>query len=187
MLITRRNNLDEVLEIIFDEIKRSVVDRKHPFRYLVFSSSAKNASSRYVVLRGIDSKGRLMIYTDGRSRKVEEIRKNNQVQLLFFHPRKKVQVIISGLASLADDSKTDGEWESVQGYARKSYTTAKAPGTPVIKPEDAFDWDDELQSKYFRVILVDPFKVEILQLDGQEHLRAIYNKETEWKGSWVVP
>jgi len=187
MLFNRTNDLQEVLQRVQKELGRATVDRKHPFRYVVLSTVSESVSSRYVVLRKIDDSGALMIYTDIRSRKVTEVKDDQRIQLVFFHPKMKTQVIVSGNAEILSGSVVADIWSNIQGNAWKAYTSVDAPGTPVANPTDAYRWDKTLDSQYFAVLKIVPTSIEVLQLDRFEHLRMIFTAENNWEGNWLVP
>ncbi len=188
MLIERNQNLQHVLNSLKKEVQRATVDRRHPFRWVVLSTYGKMVSSRYVVLRKVEEDSRFLLYTDLRSQKVDHIRKNPEVQLLFFHPQKKAQLIISGVAALHHkDELVKAHVGFVQGEGRKSYTSRKAPGDSIPEPSEAYDWDDSSFNDNFCIISVESNKWEVLQLGGSEHLRAQFRKDDNWKGEWLVP
>ncbi|MEM6830901.1 MAG: pyridoxamine 5'-phosphate oxidase family protein, partial [Bacteroidota bacterium] len=98
MLISPKDELTTVFETVKHEIHRATLDKKHPFRFVVLSTFGSSISSRYVVLRKVSENFHPIIYTDLRSQKVGDIRSHKSIQLLFYHPQKRVQVVISGEA-----------------------------------------------------------------------------------------
>ncbi len=182
------DNLDDILTSVKQEIRRATVDHKHPFRYVILGTGADSISMRHVVLRKVDDQFNLMIYTDSRTQKVDQINQNQQCQLLFYHPRKKVQVKVSCVATICqNDEVTRKHWLNVLGENQKAYCSVKAPGDPINSPIEAFEWDDGFSSKYFTVLSLSPTQIEILQIRGAEHLRVIFKQIKEWSGQWLVP
>ncbi|MEL6557067.1 MAG: pyridoxamine 5'-phosphate oxidase family protein [Bacteroidota bacterium] len=188
MLIDIQDSLRDVLQNVRKEIRRAAVDRKHPFRFVVLGTVQSSVAMRYVVLRKVDEDFNLLIYTDHRSRKVKDVVQNPNVQLLFYHPQKRVQVIISCRVAIHhNDELAKKHWNHVQGEARKAYCSIDAPGERIDAPSDAYEWEAELSDKYFTVLSMKPNKIEVLQLNGLEHLRAIFENKSDWNGQWLVP
>lgn len=188
MLIHMDHSLMEVFEAVKQELKRATFDKKHPFRYTVLSTQSDHVRSRYVVLREIAHPFQFIIYTDNRSRKVKDLAKHNEAQLLFYHPKKQVQVILTGYTSLLQHEKFSNEaWSKVQGNAQRAYNTLKAPGTPINDPKDGHLWREAMDDEHFAVITIDPHQIEVLQLNRLEHIRASFQKSDDWKGQWLVP
>ncbi|MEM9389680.1 MAG: pyridoxamine 5'-phosphate oxidase family protein [Bacteroidota bacterium] len=188
MLIHINDNLTQVILSIQHEIHRAAVDRKHPFRYVVLGTQDGTIAMRYIVLRKVEEDFTFVLYTDHCSGKVGQIRNNPGCQLLFYHPQKKAQVIISGTMTVHHtDSVAEKHWQYVQGEARKAYCSIQAPGTPINRPEEAYEWDSPMTFDHFAVLHFEPTRIAVLQLSGLEHLRAIFEKIDNWKGTWVVP
>ena len=177
-------------EDIWALLKRAMADKKHPFRFLVLATSNTRAPGmRYVVLRKIDEAGHLILFTDQRSSKVTEIRINPEVTLLFYHPQARLQVRVEGRASLHHKDAVCREyWPMVQGETWKAYGSIKVPGEVIDRPDEAYEWDEDLAKELFTIIRIDPKRMEVLQLNGLTHLRAGFEKqEGEWSGDWLVP
>jgi hypothetical protein len=52
----------------------------------------------------------------------------------------------------------------------------------------AYQWNEEMDNAFFTVIKVEPKSVEVLQLNGLEHIRASFLKrEGDWQMGWLVP
>lgn len=188
MLIEKDYNLTTVFTTVKHEIRRATLDKRHPFRYVVLGTEAAPVAMRYVVLRKVDDSLNLTLYTDHRSGKIHQLNAEPRAQLLFYHPGKKVQVMINGTAILHhQDSLALQHWQNVQGDARKAYASTLAPGTSIKQPKDAYMWNSPMTAEHFTVIQFEPTRVEVLQLNGLEHLRAFFSKESSWNGTWVVP
>lgn len=188
MLIQSRDTLEEVLSSVIHEIHRGALDKKHPFRYSILSTVYKGMpESRYIVLREVDDEDlACYFHTDGRSDKVSEIKNNNSASVLLYHPSKKVQIRLKGKAFFDNEKKEI--WANMSADAKKAYTSKKAPGEVINSPESGWEWDDEAKSEYFTIIRFVPSEMEILQLSGQEHLRAQFTRnEKLWDSVWLQP
>ncbi|MGD1848998.1 MAG: pyridoxamine 5'-phosphate oxidase family protein [Salibacteraceae bacterium] len=188
MLIAPSDSLAEVWQTLKQELRRGAVDKKHPFRFVVMSTAGEGVHSRYVVLRQVQEDFGLVIYTDARSRKLPQLQADHRCQLLFYHPKKQVQVIVSASVDVHQNgSLFDVHLPKAQGYAARSYTTVLPPGTPIAKPKDGMQWDESTLAENFRVLVTQPYAVELLQLGRGEHLRARFHASDNWAGSWLVP
>lgn len=188
MLIESGNSLDDILTNVKKEIQRAAVDRRHPFRLVVLGTNRLGVAIRYVVLRKVDENFNLLIYTDHRSRKVKELIQDSSAQLLFYHPQKKVQVIVTCNADIHHgDELAKRHWNNVHGEARKAYCSIDAPGEKIDSPSEAYEWEAKLSDNHFTVLSMKPQKIEVLQLNGLEHLRVVFEEDSNWKGQWHVP
>lgn len=191
MLFKIQNSPSEVFSIVKHELHRGALDKKHPFRYLVFGTQGDAAPDlRHVVLRKGDEDLNIFMYTDSRTQKVKSIQADPNVSLLFYHPQKRAQIRISGQAYLHhQDVLATAHWNRVQGEARKAYNSLIAPGLSIFQPEEAFFWNEDLSSnQHFMLIRIIPYSIEALQLNVLEHLRIRFAREEEsWTGSWIAP
>ena len=171
-----------------DELHKSIVQKKHPFRYFTFATLGQENKPRLrtVVLRKITKDFTLTFYTDARSKKITHIKDNNRVSLLFYHPKKLLQLQIEGVATIIDDkTKLKDSWNGVQPNSKKDYTTYRAPGSPIDNPDNVSYLEDE---NYFCQVEITPLIIEYLRLKRPNHLRIRYSKtNTDWEGQILVP
>ena len=171
-----------------DELHKILVQKKHPFRYFTLATLGLENIPRLrtVVLRKITDDLTLTFYTDKRSKKIAHLKENNKVSLLFYHPKKLLQVQIEGIATIIDDkTKLKDSWNEVQPNSRKDYTTDCAPGSPIDNPDSVSYLEDK---NYFCQVEITPLKIEYLKLKRPNHLRIRYSKtNTDWVGEFLVP
>ncbi|WP_425237876.1 pyridoxamine 5'-phosphate oxidase family protein [Ulvibacterium sp.] len=173
---------------ITKELRNGATEKAHPFRYCTMATVGLERMPRLrtVVLRKVSRNLNISIYTDQRSKKILHIKENNRVSLLFYHPKKLVQIKIEGLA----DIHTKGEilekyWKEVQPGSRKDYTTSVAPGSDISNP-DAVEYLED--KNYFCIVEIEPFKIEYLKLQRPNHLRIKFSKINDsWKSDFLVP
>jgi len=190
MLFTRENTPTEIWKTLVHEIHRGALDTKHPFRYLNLGTMGKEYPEvRTVVLRKVDEQLNCLVYTDFRSAKVSEILANPLVLIHFYNPKQRVQVRIQARVIVHhQDSLASTYWSQVQGDAQKAYNSTLAPGSKIEIPGQAYDWPEEMDSRFFAVLELAPKAIEALQLDGLNHLRINFSKKQEnWEGEWLVP
>ncbi|MFS4456829.1 pyridoxamine 5'-phosphate oxidase family protein [Maribacter sp. 2304DJ31-5] len=170
------------------ELQKSVVEKGHPFRYFTLATTGMDnlARLRTVVLRYVSKDLKLIFYTDKRSKKITHIKENNKVSLLFFHPKKLLQLKIEGKAHIiADENLLKKYWHEVQPNNRKDYTTTIAPGNAINDPDHVTYLNDK---NYFCMIEIQPFKIEYLKLKKTDHVRIRFsNEKNKWNGEFLVP
>jgi len=192
VFIEAHQSKEEIFRNIKKELLRATVDKRHPFRFTVLGSQGeKSVQQRYVVLRSIREKLHFIMYTDYRSDKCEELQQSSSSSLLFYHPTKKLQVRVTGEASIhRGDALARKEWDKVQGEAVSAYTSTKAPGSEINSPEESYEWTDPDDQNYFSVIRIKPHTIEALQLNRSEHLRIrfLLNEDQNiQKAQWLTP
>lgn len=190
MLIDSSHTTGDVWQVVVQELRRAIVDPKHPFRFVVLGSTdGREVSQRYVVLRDLDDSLNFYIFTDTRTQKVDHLNKLPNCSLLFYHDRKRVQIRVNGVVEIHQHSGLKEEyWKRVHGEAQKAYTSVKAPGEQINSWEDAHNWDLSSESDYFTVLKIIPAQVDVLQLNGLEHFRIRFSKlNQEWTGQRLVP
>ncbi len=184
--------LPDFWKLATSELTRANADRRHPFRHVVMATCTMNMpSQRTVVMRKFDPEKGLLIYTDNRSQKFSDLQEHpaNAASLLFWHPRKKLQISMAGQVSLTMNKEdTLTHWRQVPAVSKPSYTTQKPPGSIIDAPADvAYDALAE-DGRYFAPLLFYPRSVQLLQLNQDFHLRAGFSLENEaWAGHWLVP
>jgi pyridoxine/pyridoxamine 5'-phosphate oxidase len=179
-------------DIFFEELKahlfKGIHKKGHPFRYGVFASIGLQGEPalRTVVLRHVSDDLTLRFYTDGRSNKIEQIKNNNRVSLLFYHPKQLLQVKVEGIATIISKKETlQKYWSGVQPNSRKDYITSLKPGSSISHP-DAVEYVAE--ENYFTILEITPTRIEYLKLKRPNHLRIQFLKtDINWKGTFLVP
>ena len=93
-------------------------------------------TSRIVVLRDYEAAGpELTWYTDRRSDKVAELRRDPACALLFYHADHRIQLRVDAIAvELSDEAERTRRWSEVGAAARANYATVHPPGSPLGGP-----------------------------------------------------
>lgn len=180
--------IENYLEEAKSEIEKGAYKKGHPFRYFTLATVDKSneAVLRTVVLRQVTEDFKLRVYTDRRSNKVQQLLHNSTASLLFYHPKKLLQLKVTGKATLVDDpEELQRYYSGVQPASRKDYTTEEAPGTPISNP-DAVSYKED--KHHFCIIEIDPTAIEYLQLKRPNHIRVAFIKNgDEWEGKFLNP
>jgi pyridoxamine 5'-phosphate oxidase len=190
MLLHPTDTLSEMLQKVQLEFTKACKSKKHPFRYVVFGTVLNQKSDlRYVVLRDYTDDGKLVVFTDLRSNKIKAIQENPTVSLLFYHPRKGLQVKVEGSTQIL----TEGHYfnfskQRVQGDAKKAYSSKLPPSIKIKNWEDGHGFSPENEMQYFCVVTVEPNAIEVLQLSREQHIRFIAEKNSkDWDLSFLNP
>lgn len=190
MLINKNSELSEVLKIVFDALNLATKDPVHPFRFMSLATSHEHMPDiRYVVLRSMDAERCLYFFTDYRTGKIDHIKVNQKVALLFYDAEKRVQIRMQGTALVhKNNAIAEKYWLTVHGEARKAYNPLLRSGTLISHPEEAHIWPQEMDNANFTVVQVIPSELDVLQLDGLNHVRAKFLKKGDnWKMDWTAP
>ena len=149
-------------------------------RWVQFATTSKDNLPRIrtVVFRGWSEAHSMLIYTDRRSEKINDLKINNNVEILWLFPKSKSQYRLKGKAyeikenikfwdNLTDNSKTTWFWPNPGGNLsqRSSYDKPKK----LERPDT------------FTVLEIKMNYVELLKLERPIHKRCCWNKEKGWK------
>lgn len=187
MLLTSSDAPSKIWQTVLHELHRGALDPKHPFRFLTLATAGTNFPQvRTVVLRELSSSVEFLVYTDYRTAKVQDLLKIPRVSLLFYHPKKQVQVRVKALATLhVADELAESHWNRVSEKRQSEYKSELVPGTQIENPE--LGWETQVESAYFSVLRFSPLSIEVLQLGREGHLRIQFDLASGWQGNWLVP
>lgn len=203
MIFTRKtaSTLDDVLESSWELLHDGVRNFRSPFHHPSLTTIDDNKPQvRIVILRGFSEKERtLTCHCDARSPKVVQMRNNPSVGWLFYHPRKWLQLRLSGTASVhTDDDTAESQWERVRPHQRINYCAEMPSGFLTEKPTSGLpDFLAETAPKLldgpearrnFAAVVCQFDKMDWLLLKLTGHIRAQFRwKDGRWYGSWVIP
>jgi len=193
--------LEDVLDSNWRILHKGVGNVRHPFHQAVLTTvEGHKPQLRTVILRGFSEEDRILIcHCDARSPKVTQIRENPNVSCLFYHPKKWLQLRLSGTATIHTDDKTaESQWEKVKLPNRINYSTAYPPGSPTENPGSGLaDLQRDKAStlldhpdarKNFAVIVCrfDDLDWLLLKLTG--NIRAKFHwEDNRMEASWIIP
>ena len=197
----RWDTLDGVLNEIWAMLKRGADHYKDPFHWPVLGTVTKEGPSlRTVILRQCRLPDRILVcHTDSRAMKVPEIRNTDQVSWLFYHPKKGIQLRVSGKATLhTDDSFADDQWTGMRITSRLNYCATQPPGTPVESPSSGLPafllnkiptlLESEKGRQNFSAIAcrIDSIDWVLLSLLGNRRARFDWDNN-ELSAQWLIP
>ncbi len=182
-------------------LQRGAARFNDPFHSAVLGTAEQDRSAlRTVILRQFKLTERVLIcYTDSRANKVREISNQADVCWLFYHPKKKVQLRVSGPATLhADDRLADEQWAATKIPGRLNYCTVEPPGSCLELPSSGLPdfllnkvptlLNTESGRKNFMVIAGQIKSLDWLQLSILGNRRARFDwTPTGLQAAWLVP
>lgn len=195
MLIKSTSNLQHARKAVFKELQKGSSDSRHPFRYVslaTIDAQQNEPNIRMMILRELQKDQSVILYTDSRTEKVEELKSAPKASLLLWHEHHKVQLTFKAEVEIHQGNElAEHYWKSdVHGAARKAYTPVVEPGTSIDDPKEAHRWPEEYTKEHFCVLKCIPYRMQILQLGGKEHFRLQFTREAadgEWQGGWIAP
>lgn len=151
--------------------------------------------ARSVVLRGA-GRGWVEVYTDLRSPKVEELRREPRAALCLYDPELQLQLRLEGRVTVhAGDARSASAWREAGIYARRDYLGPKAPGTPLADPREGDPQDGAVPSAEegahnLAVLRLEATRLDWLVLSREGHRRAELVREgpdPSWRARWLLP
>lgn len=196
-----QESLEAVLSGIWKMLQRGAARYNDPFHSAVLGTAEQNRSAmRTVILREFLLAERVLVcHTDSRAPKVRQISNQADVCWLFYHPKKKVQLRISGPATLhTDDRLADEQWAAAKIPSRLNYCAVEPPGTGIELPSSGLP--DFLQNKVPTLLNTERGRKNFMVIAGQIksidwlQLRILGNRRArfDWtpsglQAAWLVP
>jgi hypothetical protein len=197
----KSDTLDGILDKIWLMLEQGATHSDDPFHWPVLGTTAKEGCSlRTVILRQVKVPDRILVcHTDARSAKVQGIMNCSQTSWLFYHPKKKIQLRISGNATLHEhDPYADRQWADSSITSRLNYCTSQPPGARIDKPSSGLPdfllnkiptlLQTEMCRKNFMAIAVHIFSIDwlILKITGNRRARFEWDND-RLRSTWLVP
>ena len=197
----KSDTLDGILDQIWLMLAHGATHTDDPFHWPVLGTTAREGCSlRIVILRQVKAADRILVcHTDARSAKVKEIMNCSQTSWLFYHPKKKIQLRISGDARLHEyDSYADRQWANTSITSRLNYCTSQPPGASIDKPSSGLPdlllnkiptlLETEKYRQNFMVIALHIFSIDWLLLKITGNRRALFEWDKDrLRSTWLVP
>ena len=145
---------------------------------------------RTVVLReAMPSARRLVAWTDTRSPKVGELRRDPRAQWLFHDAANGLQLRAATQVQIhEDDGVARKAWTAVPPPNRINYLGTQAPGTVLNRPDSDQPPANSDMPAHFAVIVATVHELDWLWLNPSGHRRARFRwTGAGWAGEWLVP
>jgi len=188
----RPATLPEIHTALWQELQRATKDRHHAWRTPVLATqiAAGGADARTVVLREVDVPARqVIIYSDARAAKLEQLHTQAHATVLFWSPRLSWQL----RARVQIDVATEGlrvatRWAQVQlTPSAQDYLSPWPPGQALQADGAPLPPTRQLPPDrgHFAVLTAQVLGMDWLELDRQGHRRAGF--DATGQGQWLVP
>ena len=178
--------LDNFLEFGWAQLFRGKADKKSPARHPTFVTSSEKSfpNARTLVMRRIDRKdNQIEFHTDTASSKMMALEKNPHAAIHIWLPKVQLQIQMDVLVDVKVGDITIPNWRNVPTNSRIAYGITPSPGTIIKSP---FAYDHTPDQKRFAVLICHIQSIQLLLL-GIKHIRAYYEKKTNWQGEWLSP
>ena len=185
------NNLNKIEQLIWDFFQQGVKNKKSAFHYpTIATGNERRFNLRTVILREVVRDSHIIIFhTDIRSKKIKELKSNNQLHLHVYDKKNKIQIQAEGKAEIFNKVKLNElTWNSLSNNTKSAYLIKETPGIK-IKSEKDFSYIDEKKGfRNFAIIKVGIKKITFLNLnyDGNKKACFEYGKNNI-KYFWIVP
>ena len=149
-------------------------------RWIQIATTSKDNLPRLrtVVFRGWSEVNSMLIYTDRRSEKINDININNNVEILWLFPKSKTQYRLKGEAY--EIKENIRFWDNLSENSKKTWFWPK-PGDK-LSQLSAYDTPNKLERpETFTVLEVKMNYVELLKLERPIHKRCCWSKNKNWK------
>ena len=199
-MIQPTSSLPNILDHVWELLVRGGADKKHPFHYPVLATfGEQGVQQRTVVLRkALKPERQLISYSDQRTQKITDLRRQNEGGWLFYDHGSKEQIRVRSLTTLHHQDQIAREhWNAIPPGARGDYLGPVAPGTPSETYTDNLPSDfkegateENTQEGFgnFMVLASEVIALDYLKLRREGHLRAQFHwQEDTWQGNWVAP
>ena len=195
--------LFDIETLAWKKIVNGSVKKKNGFRTMCVGTigESNEASLRIVVNRKVnEAQKTIFFHTDNRSRKYDDLLKDNRISLLFYDARQRVQIVVKAHATFnTNNALANDRWKATSPQARLGYMTNEPPNTKsdiatlgynerfsLIKPTE--NESDEFQNN-FSVVACAVYELEFLYLDflGNRKANFFYENNILKDGFWAVP
>lgn len=201
-VINNDTNLSDVMEAILILLDDAATNRKSPMHTpSVASVDANNSpNQRVMVLREFEIENRVMrFHTDIRSPKVTEIKANDAISILAYHPEKRMQLKLYGHAQIYNEGDAVTEaWMQTDTMGRRVYMCEPGSGSkssasssgisPELQSRRPTMEESELGRKNFAIMMVTIDQIDWMFLSSKGNRAAQFHHHNEsWSGQWLIP
>ena len=163
-----------------------------PFTVLQLATSGLDGAPkiRSVILRNADAKGgAVSFYTDLRSAKIAEIRRQPRVSLHGWDADAGLQMRLEGAATIAAEGpEKSAAWAACRPHTRALFQHRAPSGAPIAAPAEGAPADDVDGESHFAVVAVSISRIDWLDVSRPLHRRAVFQRDGgDWRGGWVAP
>lgn len=179
---TLADRLDEVWAILADDLAQPAP--RQPISVATNGLDGR-PQLRSVVLREVRrDQGEIAFYTDARSTKVAELRRDARASVLLWRPDREVQLRLDGEAQIETGAEIVELWRSLSRAAWLNYSHEPAPGQGLAEPGG---YRQRPRSDNLARIVVCLGRIDYISLARTGHRRAQFRAGNDWRGQWLSP
>ncbi|MEN8820221.1 MAG: pyridoxamine 5'-phosphate oxidase family protein [Abyssibacter sp.] len=170
------------------QLARAATERGHPMRVGALATVHDGQPQvRMVVLRSVDiDHAVLCAYTDRRSGKVAALKQAARAEWMFYDSGAGLQLRLAGPAEVHQQGDAvDAAWAGLHAGQRREYQMATAPGTPL--KQGAASVSDTTARQHFAVLSLHADRLDVLQLERQQHHRTRFCRHSQWAPEALTP
>jgi pyridoxamine 5'-phosphate oxidase len=179
----RIESLGQIEHTLWGELALAAQDRKHAWHVLALATvQGERAAARNVVLREVlQPEKRLLVYSDSRSHKVQQIKHRPLGTLLAWSPALGWQLRLEVSLSVVESGlEVSSRWARVKlTRSAQDYLAALPPGTPVDRYEP-----ERGSREHFAVLTAQVSAIDWLELHEDGHRRARFDEQG---ARWLAP
>lgn len=199
---------EEIIDLPFVEnlcwkmLVEGATNRRSAMHQAVISTAKDNhAYMRTVVLRRVDAGSKkIYLHTDSRSKKMEDINRNEHLSWLVYDQTLRSQIRLSGHAIVHHlDELCKEQWSKTGHHSRRYYMTDQPPSTTLEQPSTglnealtAFDYsleESEAGFQHFIVVetCIDWMEWYYTHSKGNRRASFTYNNGSLSSANWLMP
>lgn len=199
---------EEIIDLPFVEnlcwkmLVEGATNRRSAMHQAVISTAKDNhAYMRTVVLRRVDAGSKkIYLHTDSRSKKMEDINRNEHLSWLVYDQTLRSQIRLSGHAIVHHlDELCKEQWSKTGHHSRRYYMTDQPPSTTLEQPSTglnealtAFDYsleESEAGFQHFIVVetCIDWMEWYYTHSKGNRRASFTYNNGILSSANWLMP
>ncbi|MGC6503701.1 MAG: pyridoxamine 5'-phosphate oxidase family protein [Parvibaculales bacterium] len=189
------DDLEATWQTALSFLERAAADRKSALHTPVLATLGLDGTpqTRMVVLRHTDPvAASLIFHTDLRSTKMAELAATPTASLLFYDPKQRIQISVTGPVTELAPDRRDREWQSLHAGSKTVYQIEPAPGSILPAPTQAVYAPQNNNDGYdhFTAMAMDIGALEWLYLAAAGHRRARFHFEENRAAPamhWLAP
>jgi 3-hydroxyisobutyrate dehydrogenase len=188
--------------LCWEMLVEGATNRKSAMHQAVISTAKDNhAYMRTVVLRRVDAgPKKIYLHTDSRSRKMEDINRNEHLSWLVYDQTLRTQIRLSGPVIVHHlDDLCKEQWDKTGHHSRRYYMTDQPPSTALDQPSTglnaaltAFDYSMEESESGFQHFVVVETCIDWMEWyythsKGNRRAGFTYNNGSLSTATWLMP
>ncbi|ROU01215.1 pyridoxamine 5'-phosphate oxidase family protein [Histidinibacterium lentulum] len=178
--------LDGFLDAAWQRLGRGAADARSPARYPVLATVSPDGwpEARTVALRAASRQGAtLEVHSDVAAAKVAALRADARAALHVWDPRVRLQIRAQGAVEIVEGVAAGPRWAKVPEGSRATYGKRPPAGEEI---GGALEYEVLAERESFCALVLHVATLDLLHL-GERHRRAMYDRESGWRGRWLSP